>query len=146
VDKALGWGSNGKFDYFETPIRVRYADTDTMGVVYYGTYPIYFEVGRAEYMRAKGYPYRKFEETGFYLVVVNMEAKYYGNATYDDLLTVRTSISELKSRGLTFHYEIFRDGAMIVEGKTRHICTNTEKKTVVIPPSLYETLKNVKSR
>jgi acyl-CoA thioester hydrolase len=130
-------------DHVETPIRVRYADTDTMGVVYYGTYPVYFEVGRAEYMRSKGYPYKKFEETGFHLVVVDLQAKYYSNATYDDLLTVRTSISELKSRGITFHYEVFRDGALIVEGKTRHICTNSDKKTVVIPPSLFEILKNV---
>jgi acyl-CoA thioester hydrolase len=143
VEQSSGGGSR-KLEYIETPVRVRYADTDTMGVVYYGTYPIYFEVGRAEYMRSKGYPYRKFEETGFHLVVVDLQAKYYSNATYDDLLTVRTSISELKSRGLTFHYEIFRDGALIVEGKTRHICTNSDKKTVVIPPSLFETLRDVK--
>lgn len=146
MEKAQVEESNRKLDYIETPIRVRYADTDTMGVVYYGTYPTYFEVGRAEYMRAKGYPYRKFEETGFHLVVVDMEAKYYSNAAYDDLITVRTNISELKSRGLTFHYEIFRDGALIVEGKTRHICTNSDKKTVVIPPSLFEILKDVKPR
>jgi acyl-CoA thioester hydrolase len=146
VDQSIGRGSHRKLDYVETPIRVRYADTDTMGVVYYGTYPIYFEVGRAEYMRSKGFPYRKFEETGFHLVVVHLEAKYYNTATYDDLLTVRTSITELKSRGLAFHYEVFRDGALIVEGKTKHICTNSDKKTVVIPPSLFEILKDVKSR
>ena len=146
MDQSTGSGSHRESDYVETPIRVRYADTDTMGVVYYGTYPIYFEVGRAEYMRAKGYPYRKFEEIGFHLVVVHLEAKYYNTAAYDDLLTVRTSIAELKSRGLTFHYKIFRDGDLIVEGKTKHICTNSDKKTVVIPPSLLETLKNVQSR
>jgi acyl-CoA thioester hydrolase len=146
VSQPSSGRSHGDLDYVETPIRVRYADTDTMGVVYYGTYPIYFEVGRAEYMRSKGFPYRKFEETGFHLVVVHLEAKYYNNATYDDLLTVRTRIAELKSRGLTFHYEIFRDGTLIVEGKTKHICTNSDKKTVVIPPSLFETLKDVKPR
>ena len=146
MDQPIGRGSHKKLDYVETPIRVRYADTDTMGVVYYGTYPIYFEVGRAEYMRSKGFPYRKFEETGFHLVVVHLEAKYYNTATYDDLLTVRTSITELKSRGLAFHYEVFRDGALIVEGKTKHICTNSDKKTVVIPPSLFEILKDVKPR
>jgi len=146
VDQPIGRGSHRKLYYVETPIRVRYADTDTMGVVYYGTYPIYFEVGRAEYMRSKGFPYRKFEETGFHLVVVHLEAKYYNTATYDDLLTVRTSITELKSRGLAFHYEVFRDGALIVEGKTKHICTNSDKKTVVIPPSLFEILKDVKPR
>ena len=138
--------SHRTLGYIETPIRVRYADTDTMGVVYYGTYPVYFEVGRAEYMRSKGFPYRKFEETGFHLVVVHLEAKYYNTAAYDDLLTVRTGIAELKSRGLTFHYEIVRDGGLIVEGKTKHICTNSDKKTVVIPPSLFETLKDVKPR
>lgn len=146
MTQSTGGSSHKELDYVETSIRVRYADTDTMGVVYYGTYPIYFEVGRAEYMRSKGFPYRKFEETGFHLVVVNLEAKYYNTAAYDDLLAVRTSIVELKSRGLTFHYEILRDGALIVEGKTKHICTNSDKKTVVIPPSLFETLKHVKPR
>ena len=144
--QSTGGRSNKELDFVETSIRVRYADTDTMGVVYYGTYPIYFEVGRAEYMRSKGLPYRKLEETGFHLVVVHLEAKYYNTAAYDDLLAVRTSIVELKSRGLTFHYEIFRDGDLIVEGKTKHICTNSDKKTVVIPPSLFETLKDVKPR
>lgn len=144
--QSTGGRSHKELDCVETSIRVRYADTDTMGVVYYGTYPIYFEVGRAEYMRSKGLPYRKFEETGFHLVVVHLEAKYYNTAAYDDLLAVRTRIVELKSRGLTFHYEIFRDGALIVEGKTKHICTNSDKKTVVIPPSLFETLKDVKPR
>jgi len=146
VAQSTGGRSNKELDFVETSIRVRYADTDTMGVVYYGTYPIYFEVGRAEYMRSKGLPYRKLEETGFHLVVVHLEAKYYNTAAYDDLLAVRTSIVELKSRGLTFHYEIFRDGDLIVEGKTKHICTNSDKKTVVIPPSLFETLKDVKPR
>jgi acyl-CoA thioester hydrolase len=146
VDQSTDGKSHRVLNYVETSIRVRYADTDTMGVVYYGTYPIYFEVGRAEYMRSKGFPYKKFEETGFHLVVVHLEAKYYNTAAYDDLLTVRTSIAELKSRGLIFHYGIFRDGVLIVEGKTKHICTNSDKKTVVIPASLFETLKDVKPR
>lgn len=138
-------GENAKkADYVDTPIRVRYADTDTMGVVYYGTYPVYFEVGRAEYMRARGFTYKDFESNGFHLVVVEMGAKYYNTAMYDDLLTVRTRISELKSRGLTFHYEVMRDGAVIVEGKTKHICTNSSKKTVVIPQNLFEVLRDVK--
>jgi acyl-CoA thioester hydrolase len=72
-----------------------------------------------------------------------LQARYYSNATYDDLLVVRTSIAELKSRGITFRYEVFRDGTLIVDGKTRHICTNSDKKTVVIPPSLFEILKDV---
>jgi len=75
-----------------------------------------------------------------------MEAKYHGSAAYDDLLTVRTRISELKSRGLTFHYEVYRDGSLIVEGKTKHICTNSDKKTVVMPSPLFDLLKDVCSQ
>mgnify|MGYP000907092268 FL=1 len=129
----------------DVPVRVRYADTDKMGIVYYGTYPIYFEIGRSEYMREKGFAYRSFEELGYHLVVVNLEAKYYNSATYDDLLIVRTSISDIKSRGLTFNYEIYRDGALVVTGKTRHICINSEKKTTSIPPHLLKILKDAES-
>ncbi|OPX99174.1 MAG: Acyl-CoA thioester hydrolase YbgC [Syntrophorhabdus sp. PtaU1.Bin002] len=146
MDQSRDSGRNEALDYVDTPIRVRYADTDTMHVVYYGTYPVYFEVGRAEYMRTKGFTYREFESTGYHLVVVSMEAKYHGSAAYDDLLTVRTRISELKSRGLTFHYEIYRDGSLIVEGKTKHICTNSDKKTVVMPSPLFDLLKDVCSQ
>jgi acyl-CoA thioester hydrolase len=130
--------------FVETAVRVRYADTDKMGVVYYGTYPVYFEVGRTEFIREKGFTYREFEDTGHRLVVVGLEAKYYGSAAYDDLLTVRTSIAELQSRGLSFRYEIYKDGDMIVEGKTKHICVNSTKKAVKIPPHFFAVLKDVK--
>jgi len=129
----------------DVPVRVRYADTDKMGIVYYGTYPIYFEIGRSEYMREKGFSYRSFEEQGYHLVVVNLEAKYYNSATYDDLLNVRTSISDVKSRGLTFNYQIFKDGTLLVSGKTKHICINSEKKSSSIPPHLLKILKDAES-
>jgi acyl-CoA thioester hydrolase len=130
--------------YCGFPVRVRYADTDKMGIVYYATYPIYFEIGRSEYMREKGFPYRELEEMGYNLVVVALEAKYHNSAVYDDLLIVKTGISELKSRGLTFHYEIYKDGNMIVDGMTKHICLNNNKKPVLLPPHLLEVLKDVK--
>jgi acyl-CoA thioester hydrolase len=129
-------------DYIDVPLRVRYADTDRMGIVYYGTYPTYFEVGRSEFMREKGFSYREFEETGLYLVVSAIEIKYYNPAVYDDLLAVRTSVSDIQSRGLTFNYNILRDGMTVVRGKTRHICVNTERKPTRIPLSLVEILKN----
>jgi acyl-CoA thioester hydrolase len=131
--------------FLETSVRVRYADTDKMGVVYYGRYPVYFEVGRSEYMREKGFSYKEFEDTGYILVVVGLEATYHGSAMYDDVLFVRTRITELKSRGLTFLYEIYRNGTMIVEGRTKHICVNESKKSVQIPPRLLAVLKDVKS-
>lgn len=129
-------------EFIETPIRVRYADTDQMGVVYYGNYPAFFEVGRSEYMRQKGYPYRDVEEMGYYFVVVGLEAKYYGNATYDDIVVVKTRVTEVKSRGVTFHYVITRDGALVVEGSTKHICVNSDKKPVTIPQKVIEIFRD----
>jgi len=131
--------------YVDVPVRVRYADTDRMGIVYYGTYPQYFEIGRSEFMRDKGFTYRQFEEMGYHLVVTGIDIKYYNAATYDDLLHVRTSISDVKSRGLTFHYEIFKDGVIIVEGHTKHICVDGGRKPVRIPSDVLEIFKNVSS-
>jgi len=128
-------------DFVDVPVRVRYADTDMMGVVYHANYPVFFEIGRSEYMRLKGFTYREFEDMGYHLVVTGLEAKYYNSATYDDLLTVKTRISELQSRGLTFHYMIYREKTLLVEGTTKHLCINNNKKTVIIPPHLLNILK-----
>lgn len=135
---------HGKDDgeFIDIPIRVRYADTDRMGIVYYGNYPAFFEVGRSEYMRQKGYPYRDLEALGYHLVVVGLEAKYYNTATYDDILIVKTRVTEMKSRGITFHYVITRDGTLVVEGTTKHICVNTDKKPVTIPQKVIEIFRD----
>jgi acyl-CoA thioester hydrolase len=140
MKKQSRQGAEPNGDFIDVPVRVRYADTDMMGVVYHANYPVFFEIGRSEYMRQKGFTYREFEAMGYHLVVTGLEAKYYNSATYDDLLTVRTRISELQSRGLTFHYIIYRDKTLLVEGITKHLCTN-DKKTVVIPPHLLNILK-----
>ena len=129
-------------DYVDVPLRVRYADTDMMGIVYYGTYPVYLEVGRSEYMREKGFSYRRFEEMGYHLVVAGIEIKYYNPASYDDVLVVRTSVSNIQSRGLTFNYEVMKDGTTVARGKTRHICVNSARKPTRIPAPLLEVLKN----
>lgn len=129
-------------EFVEIPIRIRYADTDQMGIVYYGNYPAFFEVGRSEYMRQKGYPYRDVEDMGYYFVVVGLEAKYYSNATYDDVVIVKTRITELKSRGITFHYVVTRDGALVVEGSTKHIRVNSNKKPVTIPQKIIEIFRD----
>jgi acyl-CoA thioester hydrolase len=128
--------------YVDVPLRVRYADTDRMGIVYYGTYPVYFEVGRNEFMRARGFPYKELEEQGYYLVVTGIEIKYYNPALYDDVLDVRTSVSDVQSRGVTFNYTVLRDGATVVVGKTRHICVTAERRPTRLPPFLVEVLQN----
>ena len=131
--------------YVDVPVRVRYADTDRMGIVYYGTYPQYFEIGRSEFMREKGFTYRQFEEMGYHLVVTGIDIKYHNAATYDDLIFVRTSISDVKSRGLTFHYEILKDDAIIVVGHTKHICVDGGMKPVRIPSDVMEIFRNASS-
>jgi acyl-CoA thioester hydrolase len=141
-DRCASYERNG---YVDVPVRVRYVDTDRMGIVYYGNYPAYFEVGRSEFMRTKGFPYRELEEQGFHLVVTGIEIKYYNPAVYDDLLAVRTSVSNVQSRGVTFNYTVLRDDVTVVVGKTRHICVTADRKPIRLPPLLIEVLRNASS-
>jgi acyl-CoA thioester hydrolase len=91
----------------ETKIRVRYGETDKMGYVYYGIYPLYYEVGRTELMREFDFPYSKIEEMGIMLPVISLDIKYTKAALYDDLLTIKTIIKELPSARITFNYEVY---------------------------------------
>ncbi len=91
----------------ETKIRVRYGETDKMGYVYYGIYPLYYEVGRTELMREFDFPYSKIEEMGIMLPVISLDIKYIKAAKYDDLLTVKTILKELPSARITFNYEVY---------------------------------------
>lgn len=132
-------------NHVDVPVRVRYADTDRMGVVYYGNYSQFFEMGRTEFMREKGFIYREFEEQGYHLVVTGMEIKYYNSATYDDLLIVRTRVGDVQSRALTFYYTVMKDEVRVVEGKTRHVCVTLDMKPTRFPDALMEVLHNVRS-
>lgn len=103
----------------ETRLRVRYAETDRMGYVYYGTYAQYFEVGRVEALRSLGLSYRRMEEDGVMLPVHDLQVKYHKPAFYDDLLTVRTSIIELPSVRIRFAYEVFNEASdLLTEAST----------------------------
>ncbi|HAD97196.1 MAG TPA: thioesterase [Cryomorphaceae bacterium] len=97
-----------------TAIRVRYAETDQMGVVYYGNYPQYFEVGRVEALRTLGMSYREMEEGGIMLPVVKLEIQYIRPALYDDLLTIDTRITEMPSTRITFHHEVFNEEKVLL--------------------------------
>jgi acyl-CoA thioester hydrolase len=115
-------------DWHETLLRVRYAETDKMGIVYYANYLVWFEIGRTEYCRARGFAYRDMEEEdGAYLVVAESYCRYKAPAFYDDELLVRTHITELRRRSLRFSYEIVRvsDGQVIAEGETGHVITDS---------------------
>ncbi len=104
---------------FETKIRVRYAETDQMGFVYYGNYSTYYEVARVEALRSLGLTYKKLEESGIFMPVIENTSKYIRPAKYDDLLTVRLRIPALMKKIITFEYEIYNEaGKLIHTGST----------------------------
>ena len=92
-----------------TQIRVRYAETDQMRYVYYGNYPQYYEVGRAEAIRDLGFTYKQLEDLGVMMPVVEMSIRYFRPAFYDDLLTIKTTLHELPKSKVQFHHEIFNE-------------------------------------
>lgn len=125
----------------ETRLRVRYSETDRMGIVYHGHYISWFEIGRTEYCRAAGVPYRALEDSGLLILVTAVECKYRRSARYDDEVRVATSLSELASRGLAFTYEVFDAGArLLARGATRHVFADSAGKPVRAPAAVIETL------
>src|SRR5262249_39618982 len=127
----------------EALLRVRYAETDKMGVVYHANYLIWFEIGRTEYCRARGFAYRDMEESeNAFLVVAESYCRYKAPAYYDDELIVRTHITELRRRSLRFGYEIIRatDGVVIAEGETGHVVTDANGRVRTLPPAFAELL------
>lgn len=130
-------------DWHEASLRVRYAETDKMGVVYHANYLIWFEIGRTEFCRARGFSYRDMEESeNAFLVVAESYCRYKAPAYYDDILIVRTHITELRKRSLRFGYEIFRevDGKVIAEGETGHVVTDSTGHVRSLPPAFAERL------
>lgn len=131
--------------WHNTQTRVRYKDTDRMGVVYYGNYLTFFEIGRAEYMRALGYPYSELEGKGSALAVIEASAKYHANVGYDELITVKTSVTDIGNVRLRFDYEIYsEDNTLLVTGFTVHACINNDRKPSRIPAVLIDAVKKIK--
>lgn len=123
-------------DWHETEIRVRYAETDQMGIVHHANYLIWFEAGRSDICRAKGFSYKDMEEEeNALMVVAETYCRYKSPAYYEDILTVRTKVGEIRSRSLRFFYEIYRasDDALIAEGETLHLVTDQDKKVRRMP-------------
>lgn len=103
----------------ETNIRVRYSETDQMGYVYYGNYPEFYEVGRAEAMRELGMTYKQMEQKGVMMPIASMNIKYLKPAFYDDLLTIRTIVKELPKSRMHFYYEVFNQKKQLInKGET----------------------------
>ena len=134
-------------NWHEARIRIRYKDTDRMGVVYYGNYLTFFEVGRAELMRDLGFPYAEIEADGYILVVTEASAKYHANVGYDAEVTVKTKIARVRNASIRFNYEVVdAEDKLLVSGHTVHACLNSDLKPVRIPTDLKEVIsRNVKS-
>lgn len=120
----------------KTEIKVRYQETDNMGVVYYANYLVWFEIARTEYLRAAGISYRELESKGVYLMVAEARCKYKSPARYDDLVTAKTWISQMKNSSLKFDYELFVGDRLIASGDSVHVFTNKSHKPVRIPDEI----------
>ncbi|HWB24324.1 MAG TPA: thioesterase family protein [Chitinophagaceae bacterium] len=127
-----------------TQVRVRYAETDQMNVVYYGNYAQYFEVGRVESVRQLGYSYKDMEASGVIMPVVDLHIKYLRPATYDDLLTIKTQVRELPvSYHIEFYQEVFNErGKMLTSGKVSlYFLELVSRKRTNIPEELKKRLE-----
>ena len=120
----------------ETRVRVRYAETDQMGVAYHSNFLIWFEVGRVELLRQIGFQYRDMEQKdGCYIAVVDARCRYKAPARYDDELLVRTFLTNVRGSLIHFRYEVQRvgDSALLAEGETVHIVTDADMKRRSLP-------------
>lgn len=128
----------------ESRIRVRYAETDQLGVVYHSNHFIWFEVGRVEFLRQLGFSYREMErQDKCHLAVVDAHCRYRAPASYDDEIVVRTYLKNVREKVVHFGYELLRasDGVLIAEGETTHIAIDGDKKTTTFPEKYMKALR-----
>jgi acyl-CoA thioester hydrolase len=110
----------------EAALRVRYSETDQMGIVYHAHYLVWFEIGRTEWCRAAGLPYAEMERSGLYIPVTRAECAFRRRSSYDDPILVRTRMAELSARGCRFAYEVRSPAeALLAEGSTHHVFTDS---------------------
>jgi len=126
----------------QTKIRVRYGETDKMGIVYYGNYALYLEEGRTEWLRTLGFSYKYMEDNNVELPVINLNVNFKQPAYYDDLITVTTTLKEIPSVRIEFYYEIHnQEGTLLVTATTTLVFVNsTSKKLMKAPDYLLEKL------
>jgi acyl-CoA thioester hydrolase len=118
----------------EIQIRVRYAETDRMGLLHHANYLVYFEQARTELLRSLGGNYKDLEDQGYLLVISKVEVRYKSPAYYDDVLTIRTTVTRSSPVRLEHKYEVFRDGGKLVaEGLTTLACVDRAGKIQMMP-------------
>jgi acyl-CoA thioester hydrolase len=120
----------------EITIRVRYAETDRMGYLHHANFFVYFEQGRSELLRAKGFSYRDVEDQGYLLVVIDIGCKFKRPAMYDDELILRTTVERVTHVKIVHRYEVFRDGVLLAEGHSTLACVDRDGRPQPLPASL----------
>jgi acyl-CoA thioester hydrolase len=123
---------------FDHQIRVRYAETDQMGYVYYGNYAAFYEIARTEMLRSTGISYKELEEMGVMLPVVEMKTKYLKPGKYDDLITIRVTIRKKPAVRIVFEYELFNEsGELLNLGETTLVFVHMAKNKPCMPPQVF---------
>jgi acyl-CoA thioester hydrolase len=128
--------SNHHHAFHETRVRVRYAETDQMGVVYHSNHLIWFEVGRVELMREMGFSYRDMErEDGRFIAVAEVKCRYRAPVYYDEEIVIRTRLKNVRESVVVFSYELVRadTNTLLAEGETTHIVTDSNMKVATLP-------------
>jgi acyl-CoA thioester hydrolase len=132
--------------YHDATVRVRYAETDQMGVVYHANYLVWFEVGRVELIRALGIEYKRMEkEDDCHIVVADAHCRYQQSARYDEVLRIRTRIAESRNRIVKFSYQVIRDGdgKLLATGETTHIICGSNGRPKLLPAKYHDVFNAV---
>ena len=119
-----------------TAIRVRYAESDAMGIVHHAVYPVWMELGRSDLLRELGQSYAEWEKRGVRMSVAELRVTYRAPARYDELVKVRTRLKEAGRRKVVFAYEVLRDGTRLAEGESVHIVTGPDGRARAMPEDL----------
>jgi len=129
--------STTQSNFYETRLRVRYAETDQMGVVYHSNHLIWFEVGRVELMRSMGFSYREMERAdGLFIAVAEVKCRYRAPVYYDEEVVIRTRLKTVRESVVVFSYELIRAESLtlLAEGETTHIVTDAKMKVASLTP------------
>jgi len=129
-----------------TDLRVRYSETDQMGIVYHAHYLVWFEIGRTEWCRAAGIPYAEMERSGLYIPVTRVQCAFRRRSSYDDPIRVETRMAELRGRGCGFAYEVRTPaGDLLAEGATSHVFADPQGRPSRAPAGILARLEEFRS-
>lgn len=123
-----------------TTLRVRFCETDLMGIVHHATYLVYFEAGRVEWLRRRGITYADWTTRGVQVPVASAEVQYRAPSRFDDLLAIETTLTKVRAVSLDYTYRITRDATLVAEGFTRLACIDGDGKLLRIPEEIREQL------